>query len=124
MALSESKYACEHVLQCLKVSRLTFSFQETPYSAYITIRKSFIPVKISNPQFPASPGIAYAHFGKHKSSEEKKLLETRVNDLEVKNENYARDLHIISLKLEKARKELAEVMLEKETSADKSKNPF
>ena len=41
MALSESEYACENVLQYLKVSRLTYSVQETPFSAYITIRTKF-----------------------------------------------------------------------------------
>jgi hypothetical protein len=41
MALSDSEQACEDVLRNLKVSRLTFSVKETPYSAYITIRKKF-----------------------------------------------------------------------------------
>ena len=30
-------------MQTLKVSRLTFSVKETPYSAYVTICKKFIP---------------------------------------------------------------------------------
>ena len=41
MALTNSEQACEDVLRNLKVSRLTFSVKETPYSAYITIRKKF-----------------------------------------------------------------------------------
>ena len=41
MALSKAEIACENVLNSLKVSRLTFSIQETPYSCYLTIRKKF-----------------------------------------------------------------------------------
>ena len=33
--------SCEMVLQALKSSKLNFSLQETPYSAYITVRKRF-----------------------------------------------------------------------------------
>ena len=41
MFLTKAELACENVLQTLKVSRLTFSVQETPFSAYVTIRKKF-----------------------------------------------------------------------------------
>ena len=41
MALTKPEVACEHVIKTLKISRLTFQVQETPYSAYITIRKKF-----------------------------------------------------------------------------------
>ena len=42
MALTKPELACETVLLSLKVSRLAFSVQETPYSCYITIRKKFV----------------------------------------------------------------------------------
>ena len=41
MALTKPELACENVIKTLKISRLTFSVQETPYSAYLTIRKKF-----------------------------------------------------------------------------------
>ena len=41
MSLSKPELACENVILSLKVSRLTFSIQETPYSCYMTIRKRF-----------------------------------------------------------------------------------
>ena len=41
MSLSQPELACESVLRALKVSRLTFSSQETPFSCYVTIRKKF-----------------------------------------------------------------------------------
>ena len=51
MALTKPEVACDHVIQTLKISRLTFQVQETPYSAYITIRKKFT----SNPPSDHSP---------------------------------------------------------------------
>ena len=41
MTLSRPEAACERVLQTLKISKLTFSLNETPFSVYITIRKKF-----------------------------------------------------------------------------------
>ena len=41
MSLTKPEFACENVLHTLKTSRLTFSVQETPFSAYVTIRKKF-----------------------------------------------------------------------------------
>ena len=35
-------YACDQILFSLKMSRLNYLVNETPYSAYITIRKKFI----------------------------------------------------------------------------------
>ena len=43
MALTKPELACEQVLKSLKISILTFSAQETPFSVYVTIRKKFIP---------------------------------------------------------------------------------
>ena len=35
-------YECGQIIHCLKMSRLNYLGNETPYSAYITIRKTFI----------------------------------------------------------------------------------
>ena len=35
--------ACGQILFCLKMSKLNYVVKETPYSAYVTIRKKFIP---------------------------------------------------------------------------------
>ena len=40
-ALSGPENACESVLKSLKVSRLTYSVKETPFSAYVSFRKKF-----------------------------------------------------------------------------------
>ena len=34
---------CGQILVCLKMSNLNYVVKETPYSAYVTIRKKFIP---------------------------------------------------------------------------------
>ena len=107
---------CDQVLQTLKYSNLNFVVQETPFSAYITIRKSFISGKISSCESSETSSTSSVK----KIAEKNKVLETRVSELEEDNENYAKELHNISLKLEKAKRELSNAMLEKGTS-DKSK---
>ena len=51
MSLSKAELACENILQTLKKSRLTFSVQETPFSAYVTIRKKFSQKPQNSPLF-------------------------------------------------------------------------
>ena len=62
MALTKPEIACDNVMQTLKVSRLTFSVKETPYSCYISIHKKFLPKsELSNlevPSFPSSTSEA------------------------------------------------------------------
>ena len=41
MAVSRADKACAEVINVLKISGLTWGVQETPYSAYVTIRKKF-----------------------------------------------------------------------------------
>ena len=41
MALSKAELACDKIINTLKISKLNFCVQETPFSAYITIRKTF-----------------------------------------------------------------------------------
>ena len=41
MAVSRADQACAEVINGLKISGLTWGVQETPYSAYVTIRKKF-----------------------------------------------------------------------------------
>ena len=41
MAVNRADKACAEVINGLKISGLTWGVQETPYSAYLTIRKKF-----------------------------------------------------------------------------------
>ena len=41
MALSKAEIACDKIINNLNMSNLHFCVQETPFSAYITIRKKF-----------------------------------------------------------------------------------
>ena len=42
------EFACGQILFCLKTSQLNYVVKETPYSAYITIRKRFVKSAIEN----------------------------------------------------------------------------
>ena len=48
----DAKLSCEFLLHQLKSSNLNFMLQETPFSAYLTIRKSFVRNLNSNNLFP------------------------------------------------------------------------
>ena len=39
---NSTDFACGQIMYCLKKSKLNYVVKETPYSAYVTIRKSFI----------------------------------------------------------------------------------
>ena len=41
-------FACGQILYCLKMSNLNYLVKETPYSAYITIRKKFLRDTVEN----------------------------------------------------------------------------
>ena len=47
-------FDCGKILYCLKMSRLNYLVKETPYSAYITVRKKFIKENIENQITPAA----------------------------------------------------------------------
>ena len=97
---------CDQVLQAVKSSNLNFLVQETPFSVFITIRKKFISGRVSN--FKVNhPNILQAN------KEVIDNLEAKADQLEQENFNYARELHSLSLKLEKATKELTAVITEK-----------
>ena len=42
--MAGAEYACGEILFCLKQSNLNYVLNETPYSAYITIRKKFLKI--------------------------------------------------------------------------------
>ena len=53
MAMHDAQIACEKLLTLVRGSDLNFLIQETPYSAFVTIRKSFCrePKNCSNNTF-------------------------------------------------------------------------
>ena len=51
---------CAQVLDTLRESGLTFNLSETPYSAYVTIRKKFIKEYLPSPQ-PLTSSVTTSH---------------------------------------------------------------
>ena len=45
MSISQAEEAWERIVKTLKLSKLVFSIKETPFSAYVTVRKEFIQYK-------------------------------------------------------------------------------
>ena len=50
---NSAEKACGTILFCLKMSKLNYMVKETPFSAYVTIRKKF--VKSPEPNFETPP---------------------------------------------------------------------
>ena len=90
MTLSRPEAACERVLKTLKTSRLTFSVNETPFSAYITIRKKLSHnVHDENPNIPlylsdSESGNTCSGF--EILTKENSALKTKLEEIEKENE--------------------------------------
>ena len=97
---------CDQVLQRLKSSNLNFYVQETPYSAYITIRKKFIKGRESNAE---SKSLS----SNREDREVIENLKAKIEALEIDNTNFESDLHSLSSKEETVSNELVRVMAEK-----------
>ena len=69
-------YACGQILFCLKVSKLNYVVKETPYSAYVTIRKKFIRTEDDSHQT--------VHDNTKMCDNETELLKEKNKDLETK----------------------------------------
>ena len=121
MSLSQPELACESVLLALKVSRLTFSFQETPFSCYVTIRKKFVKnynTEMSN-MLPVIDGLKSANTSEKFESLEKentfmkiKLEEAERIKEEILNENESFKFEIEALE-EACKQRVAAVAEEK-----------
>ena len=90
MSLSKPELACEHILQTLKLSKLTFSIQETPFSAYITIRKKFsqsVPVNLHGQQISLNSCESFEMLTQENSKLKLKVseYEREIEDLVVEN---------------------------------------
>ena len=72
--------ACGQILFCLKMSNLNYMVKETPYSAYVTIRKKF--TKVSNVETPPSIKVNESN---EKLRKEHNLLEQKCKALYSEN---------------------------------------
>ena len=107
MALTKPEIACENVLLSLKVSRLTFSVQETPYSCYITIRKKFVKSFQQQQQTEMSPVIVIENRGDIEDiSKENKELKHSLDEKEAEMSEFKETIMILENKVEHAEAEL------------------
>ena len=109
----EAKNISDMVVLYVKKSKLNYSIQESPFSLLINIRKSFIRNKQGDQLFPSSDTFSDVNTANIKSDKieaENHSLKNHVNHLEVELDASHKDLHDLSMKLEKAKKELEEAL--------------
>ena len=93
MAAITPNKSCQNVLDVLKASNLNFLIQESPYSAYITIRKRFVK-DFSSANLAVAP----------KPLTESELL-SKMKSLESENDVLEKDLEISEANAEKVKHE-------------------
>ena len=74
---SSPQYACGQILFGLKMSKLNYAIKETPFSAYVTIRKKFIQPSEGVPE----------PIGVKNNVEEVKKVDQELNNLREKNKD-------------------------------------
>ena len=78
---------CEMLLENVRASQLNFSIQDTPFSVYLTLRKSFSK-KIQNEVFKSQPAAPHRHFV-DVSNDKMSELECEIASLRIGNSNLA-----------------------------------
>ena len=87
MVLMKPEIACDNVMLTLKVSRLTFSVKETPYSCHVTIHKKFLPnSELSNLEMPSLPSS---------TSKANLFPNSRLRELECETQNLCDTIDIL-----------------------------
>ena len=120
----EAKNISDMVVLYVKKSKLNYSIQESPFSLLINIRKSFIRNKQGDQLPPSSDTFSEMNTAKVKSDkieEESLSLKPNVNHLEVALDASLKDLHDLSIKLEKAKKEIQDAMADKNSFVKENK---
>ena len=131
----DANIACEFILKHLKSSNLNFVLQETPYSAYITIRKSLVKNRDSViPESTVESGEALYDKIKvlqaenvslkmdlHKLKSVAKNSDDKILELEVQLKNTLENVDD-SNKVKKRKAQLEAIVIEKEKEIIKLKN--
>ena len=102
----DANISCEIILKHLKSSNLNFVLQETPYSAYITIRKSF--VKTRDSVIPES------------TAESGEVLYDKIKVLQAENVSLKTDLHKLKSLAKKSDDEILDLEVQLKNSQDKA----
>ena len=91
----------DKILSYVKCSNLNYSLTESPFSILLSIRKSFIKYKSNNPPPFRVPGSLL---------DESKKLESVIKKYEIDLEESNNTIHELSLKLEKVKVEVGDLM--------------
>ena len=100
----DANKTCEIVLKYVKKSNLNWSLTESPFSVTINVKKSFI--KDQHGVFRTSEIVNH--------EEHVKFLDSTISEQKQTIEEYQHEVHELSMQLQKAKKEISDVMLEKQ----------
>ena len=108
---------CEEFLSILRRSKLNYLVKETPYSAFVTIRKRLVKNGQELSNVTLVQGDSAVSDGSFKA--ENYILKQRCKDLEVKNGFLEVDIENLEVKVETLNKENINLCAENETSEQK-----
>ena len=100
----DANKTCKIVLKYVKKSNLNWSLTESPFSVTINVKKSFI--KDQHGVFRTSEIVNH--------EEHVKFLDSTIREQKQTIEEYQHEVHELSMQLQKAKKEISDVMLEKQ----------
>ena len=113
---SHANETCEKLLRCIKQSQLDFLLQETPYSAFITVRKRF--VKNFNAPSATHGTVESDKVIEDLRSENEKLRDV-ISEKDAEIESFRNGNFILQNRLGKAEKDMLKHF--EESSVQKSK---
>ena len=106
MAISHAnpRQACDTILKIVRDSDLNFYVQETPFSAFITIRKTFFQ---GSSKGLNNPAVLEVNSDEHEKLKlENEALKNQVKEKDLQIEAYEKSSCLLQSRLEKAEKEL------------------
>ena len=104
--------ACDIVVATLKSSRLNFFLQESPFSITVNIKKTFIKNQAGSEIYPDVEDFSCI---KCKMSVSNQVVKNTTGEIDDKDCDLKDTIQDLSIKLDKAKIELSEVMTEKNT---------
>ena len=102
---------CDKLINLVKKSNLNFILSESPYSAQITLKKTFMNRR--NVIKPNEPKKNHVEKMEIELSKEKYVLETKVKELEAEGNEKDHMIHELDTLLQKAKMEISEYFDEK-----------
>ena len=114
---ADARQTCDKLISLIRDSNLNFLVQETPFSAFINIRKTFCKDATKDYKSPVRDDDQH-----EKLMLENKLLKNKLEEKNVQLEESKEDMCVLQTRLEKAEKDLFEHFQNKKTSETKQGN--